>query len=168
MNFLFRNRFRFQLNRVALDVNRQIRKRRADRLAGAATDAKVDVRFGDRQADFRIAVRNHLHRLRRAVLGTGAAVFVSCVNDAVLLNENDASHLRQLFFLRFERKNRARRADFAANDAVEVAKMFERKDDARLHEPAQPVFKRRRFQDFRRALRDAKMTADATFVEMFE
>lgn len=168
MDFFFRNRFRFQLNRIAVDVNRQIRERGTDRLAGAAADAEIDVRFGDRQADFRVAVRNHLHRLRRAVFGASAAVFVSCVNDAVFLDEDDASHLRQVFFLHFERKNRARRADFAANNAVEVAKMLERKDDARLHEAAKTVLERRRFQNFLRALRDAKMTADATFVEMFE
>ena len=73
-----------------------------------------------------------------------------------------------MLFLHFERKNRARRANFAANNAVEVAEMLERKDDARLHETAKTVFERRRFQDFLRALRDAKMTADATLVKVFE
>ena len=91
---------------------------RTDEFAPAATDAEFDIRFRNRE---RSLIRNHMERLRRAVLRAGAAARFLRVDDAVFLDEDDVTHLVKLLFLERQRKNGACRTDLTTEGAVVVA-----------------------------------------------
>lgn len=146
---------------VAFDIDSAIWSRGANIFASAASDAKIDVRFGDRQSI--VAVGNHFDRLGRTVFGTGAAVLIIDRNDTVFFDEDDVSDLDFMFLFNGKRlavpgarNNRVCGTDVGADGAVEVAEAV-REVHARLEESHQTVFKSGGFQDSRGAFCDAQV-----------
>ena len=131
-------------------MDRPERSCRADVFAAAASDADIRV---DRRDGQSLLVRDHRHRLRRTVLGAGAATRFVGIDDAIFLNEYDAPHLRQVLLLDGKRMDRPVRTYVRADGTVEIAESAV-EIHYRLHYPAESVFGYGRFQYVRRAFGD--------------
>ena len=154
---------------VAFNVNRSKRTNRANGFAAAAPNANVRIDFGNgqRQTVRQCFVRNHGNRLSWAVFGTGSAAVFFDFYNAVVFNENNASHLDFVFLFYCQRNDGVVRADVAANGAVVIAESA-REIQMRLHESFQTVLRRSWFENVCWTLRNAKMARRTIVVKMID
>jgi len=104
--------------------------------ARSASDAILVVNLRQKK----LSVRDHLHRFRRTMLGTGAAVGLLRFNNTVFLHELRFADLDDFLFIRQQRLNRACRADLSADGALESA-IVDRVVHPGLHDPCNAILK---------------------------